>query len=263
MAMMDALYLPDAQAYLRYTSLRGREPALVYLTGLGLAVAGTYDRCLAAPALAARRTVLADVLGAGSSDAPEAFSYSLEDHARTIASVLDGLALRAATVIGYSFGGAVAITLAATRSDLVGGLVLPEPNLDPGGGFFSRRIASQDEASFRATGFAALLDDMATKALSGAAAWKVTAGMVKGAAPHGLHRSAVGLVAGTRPTMRERLLALRIPRTIIRGEASGPNRREAELLAAGIRLSFVPGATHGMMWDNPRGFVTAVEEALV
>jgi hypothetical protein len=78
---MDAAYLPHERAYLRYTSLPGREPALAYLTGLGLAVAGTYDRCLAAPTLAGRRTVLADVFGAGFSDGPESFSYSLEDHA--------------------------------------------------------------------------------------------------------------------------------------------------------------------------------------
>lgn len=260
---MDAVYLPDEQAYLRYTSLPGRDPALVYLTGLGLAVAGTFDRCLTAPTLVGRRTVLADVLGAGFSDGPESFSYSLEDHAHTIATLLDGLDLRTTTVIGYSFGGAVAITLAATRPDLVGRLVLPEPNLDPGGGAFSRRIAAQDEASFRATGFAALLADVNAKARNGDASWQVTAGMLSVTAPHGLHRSAVGLVAGTKPTMRERLLALRIPRAIIRGEASGPNRRQEELLAAGVRLSVVPGATHGMMWDNPQGFVTALEEALV
>ena len=260
---MDALYLPGEQAYVRYTSLPGREPALVYLTGLGLAVGGTFDRCLTAPTLLGRRTVLVDVFGAGFSDGPESFSFSLEDHARTIATLLDALGVRAATVIGYSFGGAVAITLAATRSDLVGRLVLPEPNLDPGGGAFSRRIAAQDEASFRVAGFAALLADVNAKARNGDAGWQVTAGMLKVTAPHGLHRSAVGLVAATKPTMRERLLALPIPRAIIRGEASGPNRQQEELLAAGVRLSVVPGATHGMMWDNPAGFVTALEEALV
>jgi pimeloyl-ACP methyl ester carboxylesterase len=260
---MDALYLPDEQAYLRYTSVPGRDPALVYLTGLGLAVTGTFDRCLTAPRLVGRRTVLVDVLGAGFSDGPESFSYTLEDHARTIATLLDDLGAGAATVVGYSFGGAVAITLAATRPDLVGRLVLPEPNLDRGGGAFSRRIAAQDEASFRASGFAALLADVNAKALKGDVSWQVTAGMLKMTAPHGLHRSAAGLVAGTTPTMRERLLALRIPRAIIRGEGSGPNRRQEELLAAGVRLSVVPGATHGMMWDNPPGFVTALEEALV
>jgi pimeloyl-ACP methyl ester carboxylesterase len=259
---MDALYLPDDQAYLRYTSLPGRAPALVYLTGLGIAVAGTYDHCVADPALAAQRTLLVDVLGAGFSDAPETFSYSLEDHARTIATLLDHLHIAAATVIGYSFGGAVAITLAATRPELVGRLVLPEANLDPGGGVLSRRIAGEPEAEFRARGFDVLIADSMAKARRGDGAWAITIGMLQTAAPHALHRSAVGLVNGTRPPMRERLLRLPIPRAIIRGEASGPNRREEELVAAGLRLHVVPRATHGMMWENPDGFVAALKAAL-
>ena len=87
--------------------------------------------------------------------------------------------------------------------------------------------------------------------------------MLQVAGPHAIHRSAVGLVNGTRPTMRERLLALAMPRAIIRGAASGPNRREDELVAAGVRLHVVPDASHGMMWENPAGFVSAVKAALV
>jgi pimeloyl-ACP methyl ester carboxylesterase len=43
--------------------------------------------------------VLVDFLGAGFSDAPEAFSYSLEDHARTVAALLDRLGLAASMVV--------------------------------------------------------------------------------------------------------------------------------------------------------------------
>src|SRR5262245_17989204 len=131
---MEALYLRDWRGFLRYEHRPGRGPALVYLTGLGLAVGGTFDRCSAGPALARRRGVLPDVLGAGFSDAPTGFSYSLEDHARTVAALLDHLGVAGATVVGYSFGGAVAITLAVARADLFGALLLAEPNLDLGGG---------------------------------------------------------------------------------------------------------------------------------
>lgn len=89
---MEALYLPEPQGFLRYVDLPGRSPALVYLTGLGLAVSGTYHRCIVDPALAARRALLVDFLGAGFSDAREEFSYTLEDHARTVAALLDHLA---------------------------------------------------------------------------------------------------------------------------------------------------------------------------
>jgi len=255
---MDALYLSELQAFLRYTVVPGREPALVYLTGLGLATTGTYDRCIGDPTLGARRAVLVDFLGAGFSDAPEAFSYTLEDHARSVAILLDHLGLRASPIVAYSFGGAVAVTLAATRSDLAASLVLAEPNLDPGGGFLSRRIAAQSEAEFRTRGFSELVGESIAKGRSGSQAWAITSGMLQVASAHGLYRSAVGLVKGTRPTMRERLLRLSIPRTLIRGEASGPNPHEDELEARGVQLLFVPRAAHGMMWENPDGFVAAV-----
>jgi pimeloyl-ACP methyl ester carboxylesterase len=259
---VDAFYLADVDAFLRYAHLPGRKPPLVYLTGLGLAAGGTYGDCVADEVLGARQRVLVDVLGAGFSDAPEAFSYSLEDHAATIASLLDHLALAGVTVIAYSFGGAVAITLAATRPELVRALVLAEPNLEPGGGFLSGRIARQSEEAFRKDGFAELLAESRAKGRAGSRSWGVTSGMMQIASPYGLHRTAVGLVKGTQPTMRERLLTLRIPRTVIRGADSGPNPREAELVAGGVRLLTVPTAGHGMMWENPAGFVGAVRSAV-
>ena len=258
---MDAFLVPGTEAFIRYTAYDGRAPALVYLTGLGIAVGGTYDRCVVDPVLGARRAVLVDVFGAGLSDAPLAFAYALDDHAATIAALIDHLGITAAVVVAYSFGGAIAITLAAARPDLVAGLVLAEPNLDPGGGFLSRRIAEQAEDAFVATGFAELVADAESKARGGDRSWAVTAGMLRIAAPHALHRSATGLVKGTRPTMRERLLALRVPRAIIRGERSGPNPREPELRAAGIHLQTVAAADHGMPWQNPDGFVAAVRAA--
>jgi pimeloyl-ACP methyl ester carboxylesterase len=259
---VDAFLLTDVDAFLRYTTQPGRKPPLVYLTGLGLAVWGTYDDCVVDQALGARQALLVDVLGAGFSDSPEAFPYTLESHAATIASLLDHLGLAGATAVAYSFGGAVAITLAATRPDLLAALVLAEPNLEPGGGFLSGRIARQSEETFRSVGFAELLAESHAKGRAGSRSWAVTSGMMQMASPRGLHRTAVGLVTGTRPTMRERLLALRIPRTLIRGAASGPNPREAELVGSGVRLLSVPEAGHGMMWENPPAFVAAVRAAV-
>jgi pimeloyl-ACP methyl ester carboxylesterase len=62
--------------------------------------------------------------------------------------------------------------------------------------------------------------------------------------------------------MRERLLQLPIPRALIRGEASGADREAGALKGAGVQISIVPGAGHGMMWENPEGFIGAVNVAL-
>ena len=259
---MDACYLAEAQAFLRYASLPGRDPAIVYLTGLGLSVFGTFSGGIVEPTRSTRRALLVDFLGAGASDAPESFAYTLEDHARTVAALLDAVEIRGSTVVGYSFGGSVAITLAATRPDLVGALVVIEPNLDPGGGFLSKRIADQTEAAFRESGFTQLVSEYVRRARDGSGVTAITVGMMRAVAPLALHRSAVGLVRGTNPMMRERLLGLAIPRAMIRGEASGKVRGEDELGASGVRFHVVPAAGHGMMWENPDGFVRALTLAI-
>jgi lipase len=81
-----------------------------------------------------------DLLGHGRSswDAP----WTIDANVAALAELLDGPAL----VVGHSFGGAIALQLAATRPDLVSGLVLLDPavGLD---GHWMRQIADQMFAS--------------------------------------------------------------------------------------------------------------------
>lgn len=107
---------------------------------------------VAEPGVVGHRRVLVDLFGHGYSDRPENFGYTLEEHADTVAQVLDHLSLKGCGVFGHSMGGSVAITLAARRPDLVSRLILAEANLDPGGGFISTFIAGHTEDAFVATG---------------------------------------------------------------------------------------------------------------
>ncbi len=154
---MDTFFLAQWQAYLRYFDLPGTGPTSVYLAGLGGAASAVYPRSVCEPGLAPRRSFIVDWLGCGYSDRPEQFSYSIDDHAATIAALLEHLRLTACTVIGHSMGGAVAIVLAAKWPDLVARLVLAEANLDAGGGMFSQSIAHQSEADFIRHGYQELL----------------------------------------------------------------------------------------------------------
>lgn len=255
-------FLHPSQAFLRYVDLPGTAPACVYLHGLGLSSPATYARVVVEPGLAQRRSILVDFLGCGFSDRPESFGYTLEDHAQTIAALLDHLRLEQCAVIGHSFGGAVAITLAAQRPDLVGRLVLAEALLDPGGGDTSRRIAGQSEADFCASGYQSLLADVHADALTGDPLSIVVAGAFNAVAPFALYRCAVGLVRGTQPTMRQRLLDLTIPRAYFFGQLSLPNPDAESLPAGGIAVRVLPGAGHGMMWDDPGGFAAALSQTL-
>src|SRR5512143_1951443 len=151
---MKALLLPELQAFIRFEDFSGESPANVYLPGLLGGAQPTFASVLHEyPVLAKQRSVIIDFLGTGFSDAPENFSYSLEGHADTVARVLAELNLKGCNVVGYSMGGAVAITLAAMRPELVARLALMEGNLDPGGGLASKSIAEQTEESFCARGF--------------------------------------------------------------------------------------------------------------
>lgn len=153
-------------------------------------------------------------------------------------------------------GGAVATTLAAQRPDLVSRLVVAEGNLDPGGGIVSTGIAEQTEAEFEASGHRELLDRFVAEG------WITRAATFRAASTVGLHRSAVALVQGTQPTMRERLYALTIPRAYLFGELSLPDPDAERLAGDGVPVLVVPEAGHDMPFDNPAGLARTVADAL-
>jgi pimeloyl-ACP methyl ester carboxylesterase len=259
---MKSLLL-EKQAFLRFEELAGESPANVYLPGLMIASPPTFTSIVHEhPTLRKQHSVFVDLLGSGFSDAPQDFGYSLEQHAKVVSRLLDELNLKGCNMIGYSMGGAVAITLAALRPDHVSRLVLMEANLDPGGGLASKSIAEQTEEAFCTHGFQAFIKHFRDEGLAGDSTSAVLAGLLQIAAPHALHRSAVGLVKGTQPTMRERLLQMDIPRTYIFGEQSLPDPDWDKLASQGIQVLVVPNAGHGMAWDNPRGVAEALHTAL-
>jgi pimeloyl-ACP methyl ester carboxylesterase len=260
---MKSLFFREMQAFIRYEDLSGDNPANIYIPGLGIAAGPTFTSILhESQALGKQRSVLIDLLGTGFSDGPDNFSYSLEEHAVTVASLLDGLGLKGCGVIGYSMGGAVAITLASIRPDLVSRLVLMEANLDPGGGGASKPIADQTEEGFCTDGFQAFVNFWREKGISGDMGMAVVAGLIQVNSPHALYRSSVGLVKGTQPTMRERLYKMGIPRAYIFGENSLPNPDWDELGSHGIQVLSVPNAAHLMAFENPRGVGEALNTAL-
>jgi len=263
---MKSFLLSEWQAFLRYEDLSGKSPANIYLTGLGMPSHATFASIVAEyPSLTTHRSIFVDLLGCGFSDGPEDFGYSLEEHAGIVALLLDDLDLNDCNVIGYSMGGAVAITLAAIRPDLVSRLALMEANLDPlgpGKGAVSTGIAEQTEEEFCAQGFQALLESFRQAGIKGNKSAATVAGIAQVATPLALYRSSVNLVQGTRPTMRERLLQMKIPRAFIFGEKSLPDPDWKALSKEGIQVLTVPNAGHSMAFDNPGGVAEAIRTAL-
>ncbi|MEV7447056.1 alpha/beta hydrolase [Streptomyces sp. NPDC091204] len=253
--MRSAVVTPEEDR-IRWVELPGEEPARVYVHGLGATSPAYFAASAAHPLLAGRRSLLVDLLGHGHSDRPEGFDYSLEAHADTLAAALVEAGVEGAELIAHSMGGSVAIVLADRHPHLVSRLVLVDANLDPlprvPGTAGSSGIAAYTEEEFRAGGWAEVRDRVG-------AHWWSTMRLADRTA---LHRTAVHLVAGTTPTMRELLLELRIPRSYLLPEADGPLPGAEALAAAGVAVVPVPDCGHNIMLDNPEGFARATATAL-
>ena len=108
----------------------GEGPEAVLLVH-GIGVSWRYFRPLVAELTATSRVLAPDVVGFGASARPRAV-LTIPEHAAVLADLLDVLGLRHVVVLGHSLGAQVATELAVIRPDLVGGLVLVGPVIEPG-----------------------------------------------------------------------------------------------------------------------------------
>ncbi|MFE0385650.1 alpha/beta fold hydrolase [Streptomyces bungoensis] len=241
---------------IRWVELPGREPVRVYVHGLGATSPAYFTETAVHPSLAGHRSLLVDLLGHGISDRPAAFDYTLEDHADALARALTSADVTGAELVAHSMGGSVAIVLAARHPRLVSRLALVDANLDPlprrPGSGGSSGIAAYSEEEFLAGGWQEVRDRVGPH-------WWST---MRLAGREALYRSAVHLVRGTTPTMRELLMDLEIPRTYLLPEDDGPLPGADALAGAGVAVVSIPDCGHNIMLDNPDAFASATAAAL-
>lgn len=251
---MRALTIPELNATLRYHDAPGPGRPLVLLHGLGCASSCDYPTVVLHAALARRRFILVDFFGSGFSDHPAAFPYTVEAHAETVVRLADALDLGSLDLFGHSMGGSVAIVAASLLRERVARLAVGEPNLDAGGGPFSRAVARVPEDEYVAAGHQALVGESA-------AGNQIWAGSMACSWPAAVHRAACSLVRGGSPSWRALLYGLPMQRTVIFGQASLPDPDTEVLPAHGVRVEVVPRAGHSMAWDNPEGLARAIDRA--
>ncbi|MFN0138701.1 MAG: alpha/beta fold hydrolase [Pyrinomonadaceae bacterium] len=101
-------------------------PPMILIHGY---TASTYVWRTAAPMLAREgfRVFAVDLVGFGYSDKPRWFEYSITAQTRTIERFMDRLGIGRGVVVGSSYGGAVAATLALDYPERVAKLVLVSP----------------------------------------------------------------------------------------------------------------------------------------
>ncbi len=257
---MKSFRLDDDRATLRYHDIPGAGTPLLFIHGLGCASSCDYPTIAADPSLAGRRMLLVDLLGFGFSDRPADFSYTVDEHARTVSELARRLCPDAVDLFGHSMGGSIAIVAAGLLGGRVRHLIVSEPNFEPGEGEMSGRIAAMSERDYLAHGHGDLL--RAERSDSGNI-WATTwAASVAASLPQAMHRGATSLVVGSEPTWGAQLQAMTMPRTAIFGENSLPDRYADRLPDAGIRVEIVPDAGHVMAWENPAGVALAVRRGL-
>jgi pimeloyl-ACP methyl ester carboxylesterase len=99
--------------------------AVLLLHGSGPGVSAFANWRLTIPELKRHMTVIApDIVGFGFTERPADITYNLESWTQHALGVLDALGLGRAHVIGNSFGGALALSLAANHPERVDRLVL-------------------------------------------------------------------------------------------------------------------------------------------
>jgi pimeloyl-ACP methyl ester carboxylesterase len=258
---MRTVYLATDRAFIRYIEIPGDDPPLLWLHGWQCSATGELLAAAVREPLRGRRSLLIDFLGHGYSDRPADFGYGIEDHARTIAAVIDVLGLSDCGLVGHSMGGGVGVHVATARANRVSLLIMAEGNLDDGG---EQRLGRQTEDEFVGRGFAELLEAQTRKAEAqpdGLPAAHL--GITRLVDPRALHREAVSLERGTNPSLRTLLRELQIPRWYLQGEQSDPEPElERDLAAMGVGWKVVPETGHPMGLQNPEGLAQAVADIL-
>lgn len=239
----------------RYHELPGDHPPVVFLHGLGCASSFEYPCVMAQPALRNRRALLIDLLGAGYSDRPIDFDYSVESHAAYLSEMIEALDLPPFVLFGHSLGGAVAICLATLQKERIKSLVLTESNLDPSESrAVSRKIGSQSREDFLCQGYNALLASARKKN----PLWGATLAHWLPEAAYGISCSAM---RGGTPSWRQQLYALHMPRTFLFGERSLPSEDVEALPRHGVHVGIIPNAGHSMGLENPAALAEAIARA--
>lgn len=250
---MREYYVEEVDSYMRYEDLGGEDVAILFIHGIGCAGSFDYPQVVNQNEIRKHRCILVDLLGAGYSDKPRNFEYSVHAHALYLKKFVDSLGLKNFIIFGHSLGGAIAIELASMCVDNISHLVLSESNLDPSReGATSYEIASYSKDDFIKEGFKNIINESKK---GGSSMWAAT---LKNWSPVAAYLLAKSALQGGHPSWRNTLYELPVSKGFIFGEHSLPVSDYDEMKKQGIHVEVVKDAGHSMAWENPEGVAEAI-----
>ncbi len=242
---------------LRYHDFPGEDMAILFIHGLGCAGSFDYPEVAAQDSLKNHRCILVDLLGAGYSDKPDVFGYTVQEHAEYLLEFIDHLKLGPFILFGHSLGGAIALSLANKCRDKLHQIILSESNLDKSSeGSTSKYIADFDMHEFINHGFNELVMDSRE---SGNGMWAASLSLWSPKAAYLVSQSAAN---GVDPSWRDILYSLECSKTFIFGENSLPDPDKQILAEHGVAIEIVKKAGHSMAWENPEGLAFGISRGI-
>jgi O-succinylbenzoic acid--CoA ligase len=217
--------------------------------------------------LAARATVVSiDRRGHRASPDPDPMRLAMADHVADVAAVIEQEGLAPALVVGHSFGGCVALELAARRPDLVAGVVAYEPpylGLAPTDVRDAMARVGLRSGAAHEAGNGPLAAEIFLRAVLGDAGYEaLPAGVRAAVLQEGDAAASDARMAGLDPGG---LARIRVPVTIAVGSASSPLYRVvADAIAAAVpsaRVVVVPEADHMAPVSRPEAIGPIIDGA--
>lgn len=241
---------------IKYLDLEGESIPILFIHGLGCNGSFDYPTVASAQHLFGHRKIIVDLLGSGSSDKPENFEYSIINQTKILQEFVEYLKVDKIIIYGHSLGGSVAINLAYEIRNKLYAIILSEANLDNGGGFFSKKIASYSYYEFIKRGYREIIAQSVENDN------EIWAASLEKTYPKAVYDEAVSLVKGQTRTWRSILYELPCSKTFIFGEKSLPDNDVEILKQNDINIEIVKNAGHSMAWENPNGLAKAISNGI-
>lgn len=253
---MKEFILNNINSIMRYHDMLGEDTPIIFIHGLGCASSFDYPQVASSKHLMQHRRILVDLLGSGFSDKPDNFNYSIDGHADYLEDFINYLGIKSFFIYGHSMGGAISLSLAARCKKRIKGIILSEANLDSGGGFFSKKIASYREQEYLNSGHIKTINMSKEE---GNENWAASLSL---SSPVAVYRESKSLIQGTMPSWRNIFYSLNTSKTFIFGEKSLPDSELEVLKNENIHIEIVKDAGHSIAWENPEGLSLAIRKGV-